>query len=114
MTLTDPVPDRRDSTRVDLDMSMVARPKNNQSRVISGRVIDVSSGGVRAAIAGELQIGDVLELAIGLRNTSAVIRLEADIRWRKGNQYGLEFIYATASDREKMKQVIAALASSNE
>jgi hypothetical protein len=45
----------------------------------------------------------------GLRHTSAVVRLTAAIRWREGCQYGLEFIYATASEREKISQAFAAL-----
>lgn len=81
-------------------MRLVTSPTNNQVRVIRGRVLDVSSGGLRALLGAELQVGEVHELELALRGTSAVACLTATIRWREGCHYGLEFMHATASDRE--------------
>jgi hypothetical protein len=64
---------------------------------------------MRTVLGAELQVGEVHEVEFGLRHTSAVVRLTAAIRWREGCQYGLEFIYATASEREKISQAFAAL-----
>ncbi len=100
---------RRSSTRFDLDMSLVARPRQSRSRVIQGRIIDLSCTGIRAVIAAELQVGDFLELEFGLPYTPSVVRLDATIRWRQYYQYGLEFMRVIASDREKINHTCVAL-----
>jgi hypothetical protein len=69
----------------------------------------VSSGGLRTLLGAELQVGEVHELEFALRGTSAVVRLTATIRWREGCHYGLEFMHATASEREKIGKAFAAL-----
>jgi hypothetical protein len=101
--------DQRRSTRFDYDMRLITRPTNNRARLIPGRIIDVSCGGIKALLGAELQVGDVHELEFWLRDTSAVVRLNATIRWREGCQYGMEFMYATASEREKISQAFTAL-----
>ena len=103
-------PDRRRSPRFELDASLVVRPKNNRSRVIQGRVVDLSSAGIRAVVAAELTIGEVLELECMLPYTSAIVRLDAAICSRDGYRYGLEFVRVIASDREKINRACTALA----
>jgi hypothetical protein len=100
---------QRRSARFAYDMRLAIRPLQNRRRIISGQIVDLSADGIRAEIAAELPMEEAVELEFWLRNTSAVMRLEAAVRWRKGRQYGLEFIHATASSREKMKQAFAAL-----
>jgi hypothetical protein len=106
--------DRRQATRFDLDMRLVVRPTSNRSRLIPARIVDLSCGGIRAAIAADLENGETLELEFGLRHTTATVRLEGMVRWRDGYQYGLEFVFVTAADRERMSQAFAALACSGE
>jgi len=89
-------------------MYLVARLAN-RGRAIAGRVIDMSFGGMKAELAAELEPEEALELEFGLRDTSAVVRLIAAIRWRKGRLYGLEFLYRSDSERARMKQAFAAL-----
>lgn len=100
---------RRSSTRFDLDMSLLARQRQNRSRVIQGRIMDLSCTGIRAAIAAELQAGEVLELEFVLPYSSAVMRLRAAVRWKQHYQYGLEFMNLIASDREKIHHICVAL-----
>jgi len=106
--------DRRRSKRSDLDMRLLVRPRNNRSRVIPACIVDLSIGGIRAAIAADLEIGETLELEFGLPRTTAIVRLAGTIRWREGYQYGLEFSFVNAQDRERMSQAFAALACSGE
>ena len=102
-------PDRRRSPRLDLDISLIARPTKNRSRVIQGRINDMSSSGISALIAAELHLGDVLELQFGLPYTSVVVLLEAAVRRREGYRYGLEFVRVIASDREKINKACVVL-----
>jgi hypothetical protein len=104
--------ERRRATRFDLDMGLVVRPMNNRSRVVPARIIDLSCGGIRAAIAADLEMGETLELEFALRHTSAIVRLAGTIRWRDGYQYGLEFVFVSAQDRDRMSQAFATLTCS--
>jgi len=107
-------PDRRRMTRLDQDMRLVVRPMENRSRLIPARIIDLSCCGIRAVIGAELEPGDALQLEFGLRDTTAVVRLVGIIRWREGCLYGLEFLFATAQDRERMCQAFTALNGSDD
>ena len=106
--------DQRESTRFDYDVNMVARSTKNPGSAIPGCIIDLSCGGVKAVIAVELPLDETLELEFGLRHTSAFVRLQAVIRWRMGFQYGLEFLYRSESEHQRMRQAFAALRSSVE
>jgi hypothetical protein len=95
-----------------MDMRLVVCPMKNRSRLIPARIVDLSCCGIRAVIGAELEPGEALELEFGLRDTTAVVRLVGIIRWREGCLYGMEFLFASAQDRERMCQAFAALASS--
>jgi c-di-GMP-binding flagellar brake protein YcgR len=101
--------ERRRSARYGLDISLVARPANNRSRAIHGRVVDLSRGGLSALIAADLQPGEVIELKFELPYAATHVRLEAAIRRRESYQYSLEFMHVVASDQEKIDRTCAAL-----
>lgn len=105
---------RRRAQRFDLDMRLLVRPKKDRTRLIHARIIDLSCGGIRAAIAAELEPGETLELEFGLRHTTAVVRLVGIVRWRASYQYGVEFVFVTVQDRERMRQAFATLTPSAE
>ena len=101
--------DRRRSARNRLDIRLIARPANNRSRAVHGRVMDLSHGGLRALIAADLQLGDVIELQFELPYASTRVQLEAAIRRRESYQYSLEFVNVVAADQEKIDRTCAAL-----
>jgi len=109
-----PHDDRRQAQRFELDIRLLVRPKMNRSRLIPARIMDLSCGGIRAAIAAELEPGETLDLEFGLRDTTAVVRLVGIVRWRASYQYGVEFVFVSAQDRERMSQAFAALIPSAE
>jgi PilZ domain-containing protein len=106
--------DRRRMMRFDQDIRLMVRPLENRSRLIPARIVDLSCGGLRAVIGAELEPGEVLELEFGLRDTTAVVQLTGTIRWREGCQYGMEFLFLTAEDRERMCKAFAAMGCSGE
>src|ERR1700676_4023297 len=82
--------DRRLFPRYQLDVGVVARPTNDRNRVIYGRLVDLSCGGVSAVIAANLQLGEVLELRFWLPYAAAKgLLLEAVIRSRESYRYSL-------------------------
>ena len=69
--------DRRRSARYRLDISLVARPANDRSRAIHGRVVDLSRGGLSALIAADLQLGEVIDLQFQLPYAATHVQLKA-------------------------------------
>ncbi len=102
-------PDRRRFVRHRLDARLVVRPTDNRSRMIHGRIVDLSQGGISAVIAANLQLGDVLELQFKLPYAAAGVLLEAVIRRRESYQYSLEFVHVIAAEQVKINRICAAL-----
>jgi len=100
----------RATARYQLDASLVARPKKNRTRVIGGRIVDLSCAGVSALMAADLPVGEVLELHFKLPYAAAPVLIEAAIRYREGYRYGLEFVHVTASGQAMINRTCAALA----
>ena len=89
---------------------MLARPANNRSQAVHGRVVNLSRSGMGAVIAADLQPGEVVALEFKLPYAAAGILLEAAVRRRNSHHYSLEFVHVTASDQEKINRTCAALA----
>jgi hypothetical protein len=102
--------DRRRATRYQIEAGMVARSAGNRSRVIRGRIVDLSQAGVSAVIAADLSMGEVFEIEFGLPYASKPVRIEAAICNREGYRYGLEFVLALAAQQELINRTCAALA----
>ena len=114
---------RRDAFRLNLDTMVlfsVVQEDGHQSEKLEGRVIDLSSGGVRILTNQELNRGELLNLSIQLDND--LIIAFGDIRFsaaapppsRRGvgknpqprytHQYGVSFVMLGDSDEEKIIQ----------
>ena len=116
---------RRDAFRLNLDtmvMYSVVHNDGNQSEKAEGRVVDLSSKGVRILTNQELDKGELLNLSIQLDNELIIafgdIRFSAEApppptrvsgknrQPRYTYQYGISFIMLTDSDEEKVIQYI--------
>jgi c-di-GMP-binding flagellar brake protein YcgR len=102
--------DRRRGARYKIEAGMVARSAGNRSRVIRGRIVDLSQGGVSAVIAAELAMGEVFEIEFGLPYASQPVRIEAAICNREGYRYGLEFVHVIASQQDMINRTCVTLA----
>ena len=67
--------------------------------VLHGRTKDVGEGGLGATIPGDIAIGEVVEVEFQLPLSKEPLRLQAEVRYRQGFQYGFRFLHPT--DREK-------------
>jgi hypothetical protein len=102
--------DRRQADRYQLDAGLVARPTHNRSRVIRGRIVDLSCAGISAVIAADLPLGEVLEVQFGLPYAAKPVLIKAAICNREGYRYGLEFVHVVASQQEVINRTCGALA----
>ncbi len=101
--------DRRRTPRFDLDMSLRVRPANNQSRVIQGRIVDLSRGGMNAVISADMPLGTALVVEFVLPYAFTIVRLGAVVRFRNSYQYGMQFVNITDADQAKLNRACAAL-----
>jgi hypothetical protein len=68
-----------------LDLRLVVKTKETQH----GRTKDIAEGGLGATIPGEIALGEIVELELQLSGTAEPLKLKAEVRYRRGFQYGL-------------------------
>jgi len=90
----------RAHTRFLLDLRLVVRGKVTQH----GRTKDIAEGGLGATIPGEIEIGDVVELEFQPPEVPEPLKLKAEVRYRRGFQYGFRFLNPTEQQREVIRR----------
>ena len=83
-----------------LDIRLVARATS----VHHGRTKDISKGGLGATIAGDIKLGEVIELEFQLPENPEPLRLQAEVRYRMGFQYGFQFLQAKEQQLESISK----------
>ena len=76
--------------------------------VLHGRCTNVSEGGLGATIAGNLAVGDAVEVEIALDRSLPPARSKAIIRNASGFHYGFEFQELPGESRRTIQKVLAA------
>lgn len=75
-----------------------------------GKTLDLSDGGCRVETDQPVVVGASFECRIYAHGLDWPIRIdEAQVRWVKGNTFGLQFLAVQPEERAKLKQVIANL-----
>jgi PilZ domain len=83
-----------------LDIRLVARGKE----VLHGRTKDLGEGGLGATIPGNMNIGEVAELEFQLPLHNQPLRLQSEVRYRQGFQYGFRFLHITEDQRALIRR----------
>ncbi len=73
---------------------------------LHGRTKEISENGLGATVAGELKMHESVELELYLPGSLARQRFTAEVRFRRGFQYGFCFLHPT----EEQKNLIRAAA----
>src|ERR1700761_5323033 len=90
----------RAHSRFLLDLRLMVRAKEIQH----GRTKDIAEGGLGATIPGEIEIGEIVELELQLNETAELLKIQAEVRYRRGFQYGFKFLHATEQQRELIRR----------
>jgi hypothetical protein len=90
----------RAHSRFLLDLRLVVRAKE----ALHGRTKDIAEGGLGATIPGEIDIGETVELELQLQEAAEPLKLKAEVRYRRGFQYGFKFLHATEQQRELIRR----------
>lgn len=77
-----------------------------------GKTLDLSDGGCRIETDQPVVVNASFECRIYAPGLSWPLRVEeAQVRWVKGNTFGLQFVVMQSDERVKLKQIIANLNS---
>ncbi|MCP9451353.1 MAG: PilZ domain-containing protein [Nitrospira sp.] len=75
-----------------------------------GRTVDISAGGCKIESEVTVPPGTVLECRIYIPGLDWPLRIdEAQVKWTKGNVFGVLFTGVNPQEREKLKMVLAEL-----
>jgi hypothetical protein len=89
-----------------LDLRLVV--KTNTAR-LHGRTKNLNEGGLGATIAGELPMGELVELQFQLIGVDEPMALRAEVRYRQGFQYGFKFFALTEEQLQTIRQTLLSL-----
>jgi hypothetical protein len=77
-----------------------------------GKTVDLSSGGCKIETDHPVVVGATFECRVYVPGLSWPLRINlAQVRWVKGNTFGLQFIDVHPEEQMKLKQVLTELKS---
>jgi c-di-GMP-binding flagellar brake protein YcgR len=96
--------------RYDFDVRIrVTMVVDGSMRSVYGRGNDLSTGGMAAFVAAELNKGDMIEVDVTLPYSSQPMKLKAMVCNRAGYKYGLEFLDMLPEQRKLIERTCSAL-----
>ena len=90
---------------------MVSILLENRYQKLEGHCRDLSEAGIGILLAAELNGGDVAGLRFSLPGSDLPWEVRAVVRYRRGYQYGFEFLALTVEQRESLKIYLDGLAA---
>jgi PilZ domain len=90
----------RVSPRYAMDQRLIIKA----GAMLHGRTKDISESGLGATVAGELKMHDSVELEFYLPGSLVPQRFLAEVRYRRGFQYGFCFLNATDQQRSLIRE----------
>jgi len=81
----------------------------NQYQTLEGHCRDLSEAGIGILLAAELNVGEVAGLSFSLPGSVLRWELRAVVRYRRGYQYGFEFLSLTGEQQESVKSYLKSL-----
>lgn len=74
--------------------------------ILHGRTKDISEGGLGATVAGEVPLNALIELHFHLPGSTTPMKINAEVRYRQGFQYGFRFLAATEQQRKQIREAV--------
>jgi PilZ domain. len=93
--------------RFGFDHRVVVLRGDDAQTPLRGRCDTISEGGIGVMLAGELDMGEAVNVELTLDGDSPLI-LAAEVRNRKGFHHGLAFRMVTATQRKALNKAVAA------
>jgi hypothetical protein len=88
-----------------IDLRVIVKAK----ATLHGRTKNLSEGGLGATVAGDISLGDFVQLQFQLPEQSEPMTFRAEVRYRQGFQYGFKFISPTQKQLDVIRRAIRDL-----
>jgi c-di-GMP-binding flagellar brake protein YcgR len=95
-------PIKRKHPRFLIDLRLVVRT----TTVLHGRTKNISEGGMAATLAGDISLGEIVELQFQMPESPEPMKISAEVRYRQGSQYGFKFVHITKQQTETIGRVL--------
>lgn len=89
-----------------MDLRVIVK---TDTSTLHGRTKNLAEGGMAATVAGEIPMGELVELQFQLPQASEPLVLRAEVRYRHGFQYGFKFLPPTAEQIEIIRSAVRGL-----
>lgn len=89
-----------------IDLRLVVR---TGTTTLHGRTRNLAEGGMAATVAGDIPLGESVELQFQLPHMSEPLKLQAEVRYRQGFQYGFKFFPPTYEQIEVIRSSVNGL-----
>jgi len=76
--------------------------------VLRGRCANISEGGLGATMAGQLAVGEEIQMELALDAAADHLKVKAVVRNTFGFHYGFEFVELSGEARRAIMRVVAA------
>lgn len=76
---------------------------------LHGRTRNLSEGGLGATVAGDIPVGELVQLQLQLPGSEDPLVFRAEVRYRQGFQYGFKFLNPGGKQIEIIRRAIRGL-----
>jgi c-di-GMP-binding flagellar brake protein YcgR len=100
---------RRRHTRYRSDFRISVSHLGDEYQKVEGHCRDLSAAGIGILLAADLNDGEVVSLKFLLPGAAVVWDVRAVVRYRRGYQYGFEFLSLSRDQREALENCLKSL-----
>jgi PilZ domain len=100
---------RRRHARYRSNFRVAVSHLGNHYQTVEGHCRDLSEAGIGILLAAELENGEVVSLSFSLPGSLPSWEVRTVVRYRRGYQYGFEFLSLTSEQQESLKSYLETL-----
>ena len=91
--------------RSSVDLRLVVKAQTT----LHGRTKNLAEGGMGATVAGDIPLGELVEVQFQVPQSSELLTIRAEVRYRQGFQYGFKFLQPTEDQLELIRATLRNL-----
>lgn len=91
--------------RSSIDLRLVVKAKTT----LHGRTKNLAEGGMGATVAGDIPLGELVEVQFQVPQSPEPLAIRAEVRYRQGFQYGFKFLQPTEEQLELIRATVRNL-----
>ena len=88
-----------------IDLRLIVKSKTT----LHGRTKNLGEGGMGATVAGDIPLGELVELQFQVPGATESLVVRAEVRYRQGFQYGFKFLHPSEQQLETIRNAVRNL-----